>query len=151
MTVDMTLPEQHSRPQGAGWRTASISVETRGSTTLISASGEVDASNADFLATVLTGFTQRRTPVVLNLADLEFVGTQGLRVLLHFDDECQRGGVPWTLVPCGTMRELFGVFRLFDQLPIVDSVTAAVDSFECTGIPHEGKNRARVTRDKLRC
>lgn len=150
MTVNTTLFQQRPSSDCIDCRGASVSVETRGPTTVITVSGEIDASNADFMATVLNGFATGKGPVVVDLSGIDFVGTQGLRVLLGFDDQCRRGGVAWALVPCRIMRRLLQVFSVERQLPLADSVDDAVDPFE-RSVTSDDHRLPRVTPDKLRC
>src|SRR5689334_23659050 len=115
-----TSPPAFSRCVDVGG--ANIRVESRHATTVVAVTGEIDALNAVFTATVLDGFAAGTDPVVVDVSDLGFIGIQGLRMLVDFDDGCQRNGVVWGLVPCGMLSRLLQVVDIGRQLPVWDSV-----------------------------
>ncbi|OBA85665.1 hypothetical protein A5662_03995 [Mycobacteriaceae bacterium 1482268.1] len=131
-------------------QSAAISVESRGPNTVIKVTGDVDASNADFVATVLQDFVTGNERIAVDLSNLEFVGTQGLRVLIDFDDRCRRAGGAWALVPCGTLRRLMDVVDV-GHLPASDSVDDALDLLGRGIAASTVHDLPRVTKDKLRC
>ena len=131
-------------------RAASISAGTCGETTVISVSGEIDASNADFTATVLNGFATWNGEVVLDLSSLDFIGTQGLRVLIEFSESCRRSNTAVAVVPCRTLQRLLQVIDIGRHLPVAESVRSAVRSVE-REVTVGPQTFTRVDPEKLRC
>ncbi|OBK71221.1 STAS domain-containing protein [Mycobacterium sp. 1274761.0] len=130
-------------------RSAAIAVESRGASTIVAVTGDVDASNADFVTTVLQDFVAGSDRIVVDVSGLEFVGIQGLRVLIDFDARCRTSGRAWVLVPCGMLRRLIDVVDMGRHLPASESVDDALDHLNRDGAtPHDPP---RVAADKLRC
>jgi anti-anti-sigma factor len=130
---------------------AYIRVETWQATTVVAVTGEIDALNADFTATVLHGFATGPDPIALDLSELEFIGTQGLRMLVEFDDRCRLNDVVWTLVPCRMLSRLLELVDIGRQLPISGSVDAAVQRLMCEAPSPRTGVIPRVAQEKLRC
>ncbi|HKV19480.1 MAG TPA: STAS domain-containing protein [Mycobacterium sp.] len=130
---------------------AAVSAETVGQTTIICIRGEVDASNADFVMTVLEGFATRRSRVVVDASGLSFVGTQGLRLLVNFDQRCQRHDVVWALVSCRLLRRLLQVVDAEQLLPVAASVDDAQRMLESVEASPAERTLQRVAPEKLRC
>jgi anti-anti-sigma factor len=150
MTIDNVLEQQQSR-QNIDCRGISVSVESQGPTTVIAVSGDIDASNSDFMTTVLSGFASRNDRIVLDLSSVDFIGTQGVRVLIDFDRQCRRDGAAWALVPCRILRRLLGVIDVGRHLPAADSVDDAVQLLQWGVISPDLQNLSRVAPEKLRC
>lgn len=148
--IDNVLEELDFGPRFNG-RAASISAESWGETTVISACGEIDASNADFTATVLDGFATANGKVVVDLSNLDFIGTQGLRVLIEFYESCQRSNTAAAVVPCRMLRRLLHVIDIGGHLPVAQSVHSAVHSVERDVTPAQPQTFTRVAPEKLRC
>ncbi len=130
---------------------ASISADTWGETTVISVSGEIDASNAEFTATVLNGFACWNGKVVLDLSRLDFIGTQGLRVLVEFYESCQRSNTVTVMVPCRMLLRLLQVIDIGRHLPVAESVNSALRSVERDAIAVGPQKFSLVDPEKLRC
>lgn len=123
-------------------RVASISAAKGEQATVIAISGEIDASNADFTQSVLDDFVTCKDAIVIDLSGLDFIGTQGLRLLIEFDEHRRRVGGRWTLVACPTLRRLVEAIGMGAELPLTDVVESAVappQSLPC------------VAKEKLRC
>ena len=118
---------------------------------MITVTGVIDASNADFLITVLRGFAAQKGSLVLDLSDLEFFGAQGLRVLSDFDQQCRRAGGVWALVPPGMLRRMMQVIDIGQRLPITNSADDAVKSLERPSTSSERSALPCVAKEKLRC
>src|SRR6476469_4519909 len=106
----------------------SISAHPVGPTTVITVTGAIDASNAEFAASVLDGFAKRNGKVAVDLSSVDFIGTPGLRVLIEFHDRCRRRNTAVAIVPCHMLRRLIDVLDTGSHLPIEESVSDAVQS-----------------------
>ena len=130
---------------------ASISADACGETTVISVSGEIDAANADFTATVLNGFACWNGKVVLDLSRLDFIGTQGLRVLVDFYERCQRSNTVMVMVPCRMLLRLLRLIDVGRHLPVAESVNSALRSVEGDVTAVGLQMFSLVDPEKLRC
>ncbi len=133
-------------------RGASICAQARGQAIIIAVSGEIDASNADFTATILDGFSARNDAVVIDMTELDFIGTQGLRLLIEFHDRCQRSGTALTVVPGPMLRRLMQFVDVGRDLSVGESVDDAVRSV-VRGVASVDSQPTFVAVDpaKLRC
>lgn len=151
MTVTSDVSEQLQSTGFIHRRTASVSLHSRGHATVIAVTGEIDASNADFLITVLRGFAAQKASLVLDLSDLVFFGAQGLRVLSDFDEQCRRAGIVWALVPPEMLRRMMQVIDIGQRLPVSNSADDAVKSLERPSTSSERSALPCVAKEKLRC
>jgi anti-anti-sigma factor len=129
----------------------SVSVKHQGPTTAIAVSGDIDASNSEFLATVLRGFATRNGRFVVDMRGVDFVGTQGVRVLIDFNLQCRRDGAAWALVPCRILLRLLAVIDVGRHLPVSDSVHDAAALLQWGVISPDLPKLPLVASEKLRC
>ena len=107
-----------------------ITEQTRGGALVIQATGRLDSGTAGALEAVLPARIQANDKVVLNLADVPYVSSAGLRVLLIGAKAARSGGK--TLVLAGlseSVREVFdisGFTSLFTIAPDVDGALASL-------------------------
>jgi anti-anti-sigma factor len=142
----------HKQPRECTQRRgATVSVESVGPTTVISVSGEVDASNVEFVGDVLDSFATRRGRIVVDCSRLEFVAAQGVRLLIGFDNQCQQRDIVWALVPCRILSRLLQVADVQQVLPVAESVDDARLMLESVEASPAGRALQRVDPEKLRC
>ncbi len=83
----------------------------RSSVAVISASGHIDASNAD----TLTEYTRRHLRgcrgLIIDLSGLDFFGTEGFSALHRVSVCCARAGIAWAVIPSD---EVSRVLRIGD-------------------------------------
>jgi anti-anti-sigma factor len=91
--------------------------------------GEVDAANADRVSRELRRFAQLKTPLILDLSHLEFLGTAGFQVLLALNDERHKARLHCSVIAGRAMRPLQRIVSSHG-LPIVDSVPEALQLIE---------------------
>ena len=87
--------------------------------------GEIDASNANLVGQAIRRISQLKTPLILDLSHLDFLGVAGLRTLLVLDSEQQRAHLHFSVVPGVAMRPLMHIFSDLG-LPVIDSVPEAL-------------------------
>jgi anti-anti-sigma factor len=150
MTTDSVLEQPPARAN-FDCRGISVSVESQDPTTVIKVSGAIDTSNSDFMATVLRGFATRNDRFVVDMRGVDFVGTQGVRVLVDFYLQCRRDGTAWALVPCPMLLRLLAVIDVGRHLPVSDSVDDAVALLRGGVISPDLPKLALVATEKLRC
>lgn len=88
--------------------------------------GDIDAANADQFGEMLVQCAARCEWLVVNLSELEFMGTAGLSMLQRIDAACTRSQVSWSLVPGAAMSRLLRVCEPDSGLPISGSVITAL-------------------------
>lgn len=151
MTVTSNVLDQLDFETPVNSRVTSISAESREQITIVSIIGEIDGSNADFIATVLNGFVVWSGKVIIDLSRLEFIGTQGLRVLIGLEEECRRKDVTMAVVPCGLLRRLLQVVDIGRHLPVSSSVDDAVGAVRRSSSSRGPRTFTAVDPGKLRC
>jgi len=107
-----------------------ISEQTRGGALVIQASGRLDSSSAGALEAVLPVRIQSHGKVVLNLADVPYVSSAGLRVLLIGAKAARASGHKLVLAGLSeSVREVFdisGFTSIFAIESDLDSALAAL-------------------------
>lgn len=107
-----------------------ISEEPRGSALLVSASGRLDSNTAATLEAVLPARVQAHEATILNLADVPYVSSAGLRVLLIGAKTAKANGHRLVLTGLSvSVREVFdisGFSSIFVIEADVDSAVAAL-------------------------
>jgi anti-anti-sigma factor len=104
------------------------------SVVVISAHGDIDASNADTLTEYTLGHLLRCRGLILDLRGLDFFGTEGFSALHRVSVGCARAGIGWAAVPG---EAVWRVLRIGDPeglLPTASTVEAAMATFH--GRPH---------------
>jgi anti-anti-sigma factor len=106
---------------------ASLRAHTLDGVTVVSVTGELDASNIDHL----TDYTRPRLrggcSLVLDLSGLDFLGAQGIRSLFAIADECGRSGIKWVLVPSHPVSRLLRICDKQARLPSATSIDQALE------------------------
>ena len=107
-----------------------IREETRDGTLVIQAAGRLDSSSAGALEAVLPARIQANDKVVVNLSDVPYVSSAGLRVLLIGAKAARSGGHKLVLAGLSeSVREVFdisGFTGLFAIEPDLESALAAL-------------------------
>ncbi|OBH90356.1 STAS domain-containing protein [Mycobacterium scrofulaceum] len=104
---------------------ARLDVQAHGQATVLRISGEIDASNADLLSAAIRRFVRLRAPLILDFSHVDYLGSAGLRVLLHVQDECRLARLHCSVVGGAALRRLTRVVTGLG-LPLVDSVGDAL-------------------------
>jgi anti-sigma B factor antagonist len=101
---------------------ARITVETVEEARLIRVAGEVDASTAGALSRCLRSAQDERATLVLDLSDVCFLDSSGLRVLLDASRAAVDTGWPFFIVrPSSTVRRLIGLTGTGTELALIES------------------------------
>jgi anti-sigma B factor antagonist len=105
-----------------------VEVEDRQDHTVVTASGEVDASTADQLGdALLDPLVNGRPRVLLDFGQVTFIDSTGLGVLVKVHREALARRAAFALVhPTPQTRKLLGVLGLDQLFTIYDSVDAAL-------------------------
>ena len=113
-----------------------FAAQTLDGATVVSATGELDASNIHHLRDFARSCLTRGPTLVLDLSHLDFLGAQGIRSLLEIADECERSGIEWALVPSHPVSRLLRICDKHARLPAVSSIDEAVERFSAPARMH---------------
>ena len=107
--------------------TARFTAEWGPSYVVITAHGELDASNANQLADYVQRCAAHTKSVILNLSDVEFFGTAGFSALHTINVRCAGAEVRWAVVPSKAVSRLLRICDPDSALPLAES---ALDDVE---------------------
>jgi anti-anti-sigma factor len=93
---------------------------------LITATGDLDATNARALGRFVERHTGGSKQLVLDLNDVEFFGTEGFAALHYVSVHCARHDVDWLFIGGRTMRRLVAICDPHAELPLADGLAAAL-------------------------
>jgi anti-anti-sigma factor len=123
--TDATIPsepwENHSVRFTSEWGPSSV---------VITAHGELDASNANQLADYVQGCAAHSKSIIVNLSGLEFFGTAGFSALHTINVRCAGADVRWTIVPSKAVSRLLRICDPDNTLPLAETVPDALDENE---------------------
>lgn len=88
------------------------------STGVISAHGELDAANADRLAECVASCVKHCPAIVLDLSELDFIGTAGFSALHRINVVCSAAGADWAMVPSRAVTRLLRICDPDGVLPV---------------------------------
>lgn len=89
---------------------------------VISVDGELDAANAGQLADYVHGCAGYCQWLVLDLRELEFIGTAGFSTLQAINDRCAQTKVYWAMVPGVAVSRLLRVCDPDNRLPQTEQI-----------------------------
>jgi anti-anti-sigma factor len=107
--------------------TARFTAEWGPSLVVITAHGELDASNANHLADYVQRCAAHSKSIILNLTGLEFFGTAGFSALHTINVRCAGADVRWTVVPSKAVSRLLRICDPDNTLPLAASVPDSRD------------------------
>ncbi len=106
---------------------AQVHVHARSLATVLCLGGDIDASNAELVAQVVRRFARLKAPLVLDVSQLHFLGSAGLRMLLLLNEEHREAQLHNNVVSGAALRRLTGIVT-DHGLPVVDSVPEALQN-----------------------
>ena len=104
---------------------AQVHVHARSLATVLRLEGQIDTSNAGAVAEAIWRFARLRAPLVIDVSQLDFLGSAGLRMLLRLHREQQQAQLHCNVVGGRALRRLTHVVT-DHGLPVVDSVPEAL-------------------------
>ena len=105
--------ENHSARFSAEWDTSRV---------VITAHGELDASNAIELADYFDLCIEHSTPLIVDLSALDFFGTAGFSALHLINVRCAGANLRWAVVPSKAVSRLLQICDPDHALPLIESV-----------------------------
>ncbi|UMB68454.1 STAS domain-containing protein [Mycobacterium paraterrae] len=110
--------ENHSARFSARWEDGRV---------IVTAQGELDASNATQFADYFDLCISDSTPLVVDLSGLEFFGTAGFSALHLINVRCAGANLRWAVVPSKAVSRLLRICDPAHALPMSTSVHAMPD------------------------
>ena len=111
--------ENHSARFSARWEEDRV---------VITADGELDASNATQFADYFDLCITDSTPLVVDLSGLEFFGTAGFSALHLINVRCAGARLRWAVVPSKAVSRLLRICDPDRALPVIASVREMPDA-----------------------
>jgi anti-anti-sigma factor len=96
------------------------------SVVVVTARGELDASNAQELVDYALRHTEQTERLALDLSEVEFFGTAGFSALHTLNVQCAGAGVEWVLVPSRAVSRLLKICDPDSALPMESKLPAAL-------------------------
>jgi anti-anti-sigma factor len=118
-------------------RTAQFNMQWDVSGTLIAVDGELDAANADQLASYVQRNVSRTQRVVLDLRGLEFIGTAGFSALHRINVACSAAQVQWAMAPSPAVARLLRVCDHDGTLPVTEPMAEPMLAARTAAEHHE--------------
>ena len=94
--------------------------------TVMSISGEIDASNADELSHRVSELASDCGALIVDLAEVDFIAIDGLHALIALNIQCARTGTTWALITSHAVNRLLRLGGHDKLLPAVGSATEAL-------------------------
>ena len=116
--VDRT--ESHTASFATRWLQPSVAV--------ITAHGDLDASNAQDFVDYTLRHAARAQRLALDLSGVDFFGTAGFSALHTLNVRCAGAGVEWVLVPSNAVSRLLRICDPDSTLPMAATMPAALCS-----------------------
>jgi anti-anti-sigma factor len=113
----------HSPPEWEN-HSARFTAESHSSHVVVSAHGELDASNASQLADYVENCAAHSTSVIVDLSNLKFFGTAGFSALHLINVRCAGANLRWAVVPGKAVSRLLRICDTDNTLPLVASAHA---------------------------
>lgn len=104
---------------------ARFTSESHSSRVVVSAHGELDASNANQLADYVESCAAHSTSVIVDLSNLKFFGTAGFSALHLINVRCAAANFRWAVLPGKAVSRLLRICDPDNTLPLVTSAAHA--------------------------
>jgi anti-anti-sigma factor len=122
LVLPLTRTKRHAARFDTRWTMSSVAI--------VSAYGDIDASNATTLTDYALVNAVRCRGLILGLSGLEFFGTEGFSALHRVSVRCARADIGWMVVPGAAVSRLLRICDPHGSLPTVDTVGAALANLQ---------------------
>lgn len=102
-----------------------IEIETDGPIARGSVSGDIDILTAPSLALALSQLANAKSPVVLDMTDVGFVGTSALSILADFAATCRHDHTSWCLAGNRSILHILEATKIDTEISTCTSVDEA--------------------------
>ena len=94
--------------------------------TVMTVSGEIDATNSHQVGHHVTALVPADGALIVDMADIDFIGVDGLRALFALNVECVRTDKRWAVIGSHAVHRLLRVADRESLVPAVRSATEAL-------------------------
>lgn len=108
--------------------------------TVMTLGGEIDATNAAALGHHVTSLVPADGALIVDMADIDFIGVDGMRALFALNVECVRNDARWAVI---TSHAMYRLLRVADREGLVPAVRSATEAL------HRVRRSRRDRRLKL--
>lgn len=112
---------------------ALLTAQIYGWLTVVTISGDIDATNADQLSHHVVGLCPDGGAVIIDMAATDFIGVDGLRALFAMNVECARTDTRWAVIGSHAVHRLLRVGDREGLVPAVRSATEALHRVRRSG------------------
>jgi anti-anti-sigma factor len=109
--------------------------------TVMSISGEIDATNADVLRGHVTALVPDGGSLIIDMVDTDFIGVDGLRTLFTVNLQCLRNDTKWAVI---ASRAVHRLLRIGDRERLVPAVRSATEALHCVRRPKRGRGNLQL-------
>lgn len=106
-------------------RTAGAAVQRLDGYVIVTADGEIDASNSGAFVTYVLSHLDGPTPLVVDLTRLKFLGTAGVSTLYTMNARCSENAARWVIAAGGAVARVLRICDPDGVLPVAATVAAA--------------------------
>jgi anti-anti-sigma factor len=121
-TKPLSLTTRHAARFDTRWTMSSVAI--------VSAYGDIDASNASTLTDYALANAVRCRGLILDLSCLKFFGTEGFSALHRVSVRCARAEIGWMVVSGTAVSRVLRLCDPHGSLPTVDTVDAALANLQ---------------------
>jgi anti-anti-sigma factor len=107
-------------------RRALLTIQVYSWLTVVTISGEIDATNSDELSHQVVAMVPDDGAVIVDMVETDFIGIDGLRALFALNMECMRTDTRWALIASHAVHRLLRVGDREQLIPAVRSATEAL-------------------------
>jgi anti-anti-sigma factor len=126
MTDTLVLPTKPTKRHSARFDTR----WTMSSVAIVSAYGDIDATNASALTDYALVNAVRCRGLILDLSSLKFFGTEGFLALHRISVRCARAEIGWMVVSGAAVSRVLRLCDPHGSLPTVGTVDAALANLQ---------------------
>ena len=116
----------HADVVGIDCGSAALTAHVYSWLTVITIAGDIDATNADLVAHQAVELVPDDRALIVDMADVGFIGVDGVRALFAMNTECIRTDVRWALISSRAVERLLRVGDGERLVPAVRSATEAL-------------------------
>jgi anti-anti-sigma factor len=121
-TKPLSLTKRHAARFDTRW--------TKSSVAIVSAYGDIDATNANTLTDYALANAARCGGLIVDLSGLKFCGTEGFSALHRVSVRCAHAEIRWLVVPGAAVSRLLRLCDPHGSLPTVYTVDAALANLQ---------------------
>jgi anti-anti-sigma factor len=123
------LPCRADHHLTAGRGVVDMLAQLRHLATILTISGDIDATNTDRVSSYATRLVPVGNALLLDLSGVTFFAAQSISVLVTVDDACDDAESPWALVTSHAVDRVLRISEHDDILPVASSVLDGMQYF----------------------